>query len=393
MPFLTAFIIFFIFPSALSSSPNDSVVKDWQTLEWSEDEEGNVSFYEVIVERLERKKGVKKYIECARMKVSGSEHSVKMNPLLKAGEYRYKVIAFNLLNIMAFESDWQAFSIVEAREPVIRSVTLEDGSTVININNINRCVINITGKNLFTSEVKEGKRERTQYILYRVDTGEAIPLTVEQSDGQNAVANIDISLLKAGTYRVEAKDISGLKSREASGIIEVISGNSNDYFISICYNPLFIVHDSGILNTVQEAGGAVKGGIIASKDDTLYFGAALGLLYNKVESIKGEDGALINALIMLTCQKPFMRRKAMLDGSAGFGVMAINGMENYSSTLFPSFSLDANFQYMLLKNIYAEIGIGGIMSLMKKDGGGAAPSFFTSARIGIGYRFTKFKRH
>lgn len=389
-PFIMAFLILRPMPASAQKASSNRAEQQWQTLEWSEDESGSVLFYEVIVEKRDNKDGGR-YTEAVRVRVTGEEHSVQMKPLLPVGEYRYKVIAYNLLNLKASESDWSNFAIMEAHQPVIKTVLTEDGSPVIHLDRAHDDVLEITGKNLFTSAATSSGALSTQYALINTDSGETIEMTVNEADGQKAKAHFDSQHLKQGVYRVRATDKSGLASKKDSPIVRVEVGQTNDYYICAFFLPAFnVVDTAGNFDTVHPIGMGARVAATSSMDETLYFGAGVAMTYNKVNIASGDSGNMINGSILFICQKPILRRKAMLEWRLGGGIAVFSSTKGSDSTsLFPSATSGASIQYTLFKGLYAEIGGEGVLTMARSAKGGISMELFIMPQASIGYRFTK----
>ena len=129
-------------------SAEKSAEEKWQYLEWEEENPEFVLNYEVVIEALEEKKGT--YTEINRLQTETNTTYIQVKPLLPPGNYRYKVITYNLIGIAEVESDWFEFRIFKAFQPEISNIsaTVNHSSTLF-LEEINNGIFNITGKNLF----------------------------------------------------------------------------------------------------------------------------------------------------------------------------------------------------------------------------------------------------
>src|SRR5574344_765589 len=92
----------------------------WQILEWEERDPSSVMKYDVSIE--ERDPKTDTYAEINRVETKGNETYVqaktKEGELLSPGNYRYKVITYNLLGVPETESDWYEIGRASCRERV-----------------------------------------------------------------------------------------------------------------------------------------------------------------------------------------------------------------------------------------------------------------------------------
>lgn len=427
-------MLFGVALAIMSPLRSQEALSKWQTLEWSADDSGSVSFYEVIVERLdtspikEKNKDAastddsvadgKRFYEYTRKRVNGDEHSVKMDPLLPSGEYRYKVMAYNLLNLLAAQSSWLSFSIVEAKQPVLHSVSI-DGN-----------VITVTGKNLFLEDDKN-KGEGTRYELINESTKLAQPLKADEADGKRALLRLEgtgaIERLEAGKYRVAATDASGLASKETSGIFTIkANGEAKvaaikededdsgkeaggkrtrasgiDGSISIGYAcPITIEDDTKMLDILQTKSALFRisctntvklpsGGApldTPNEAKALHIGIAGSIMYTRVATCKN-DGNMAIVNMLFVCQMPIIK-KFRLEGRAGGGVMYLNNIKGDTpSGCFLDASAGISVQFSpfskgRLRNFYADAGADYTIAFMPKG----VVTFIVPA-VSAGYRF------
>src|SRR5574344_1248727 len=99
-----------------TASDGENAESQWQMLEWEERDSLSVMKYDVLIE--ERDPKTDTYAEINRVETKGNETYVqaktKNGRLLSPGNYRYKVITYNLLGVPEIEKDWYEFTIYEA---------------------------------------------------------------------------------------------------------------------------------------------------------------------------------------------------------------------------------------------------------------------------------------
>lgn len=426
-----------------SKTDEERVEEQWQTLEWTADD--SVLFYEVIVEEREKKSG--KFIERVRRTVAGEEHSVKMDPLLPSGEYRYKVIAYNLLNLKSYESDWASFSITAAKQPAIRNVSIAGG------------VITITGKNLFPDGDEENTLDATHYELINQNTGKSYPLKAADADGQTA--RLDASSfgeLDAGTYRVLATDSSGLASKENSGTFTIKeakkpkasiaaanasgdvanlnkvnnnseeSNNSNGraggaagvpsigmdkeqsdvtasnnadiarkpgtcYGISACYAcPFAMKDDTDLFDYEQPLSAMLRASVTSSKSGALRFGTEMSVMYTRIitnirtnggKRKSKNGGNMAVGNMLFVCQLPLPNCNTMIETRLGGGLMFLEGLIDDTSYGY-FLDADAGASFQFFVSRGLYAEIGCDYIMSVMNEGAVG---FVVPSFGLGYRF------
>ena len=112
---------------SLTAEENKEQVEDlpvenfWQTLEWDEENPENVLCYQIEIEKYNSK--AKDYESILSIKTENNSTSIKIEPALSCGVYRYKIISYDLLGLDAVESDWNELVIYKAFKPEIKGVS------------------------------------------------------------------------------------------------------------------------------------------------------------------------------------------------------------------------------------------------------------------------------
>ena len=142
----------------------ESAEEKWQYLEWEEEDPEFVLNYEVVIEVLEKESGI--YTEINRLQTETNNTYIQVKPFLPPGNYRYKVITYNLIGIAVVESDWFEFRIVKAFKPEISNISAEvNHSSTLFLDEINNGIFNIVGKNLFEEPNNGNEISFTTYEL------------------------------------------------------------------------------------------------------------------------------------------------------------------------------------------------------------------------------------
>ena len=196
---------------------NDNFLQDteapaeekWQYLEWEEEYPEFVLNYEVVIETLEENTG--KYTEINRLQTETNTPYIQVKPFLPPGNYRYKVITFNLIGIAVVESDWFEFRIVKAFLPEISNIAADvNHSSTLFLDEINNGIFNITGKNLFKEPKNGNEISYTTYALKNLKKKNTEPLIPQilELDDKNRRLKIQFNMkdLDVGTYNFIATD-------------------------------------------------------------------------------------------------------------------------------------------------------------------------------------------
>ena len=187
----------------------------WQYLEWEEERPEFVSRYEIVVEAYAEKEDA--YTETARYFTDGNARRLQIQPLLPPGNYRYKVVTYNLVDVPEVESEWFNFKIFQAFMPEINDIyaTVNLTSTVF-LEEINDGIFAINGKNLFTLSEGENDISYTDYYLVserRVGKADIRPVILEHDDKNKKLKVLfRMKDLDVGIYHLVAIDASGLKT-------------------------------------------------------------------------------------------------------------------------------------------------------------------------------------
>ena len=204
-----------------TASDGENAESQWQMLEWEERDSLSVMKYDVLIE--ERDPKTDTYAEINRVETKGNETYVqaktKNGRLLSPGNYRYKVITYNLLGVPEIESDWYEFTIYQAYQPEVTKVTTDVNLTsTIYLDERNNGIFSVTGKNLFEGPEDKNDISFTEYSLVnqKKKNGKTVDITPQllehdKSDKKLKV-KFDMDDIDVGVYNFTARDASGLES-------------------------------------------------------------------------------------------------------------------------------------------------------------------------------------
>lgn len=379
---------------AESGNSEDAVEDSWQYLEWDEAYPEYVSRYEAVIEAYSGK--TKSYSRISRLFTEGNEPHVQVQPLLPPGNYRYKVITYNLIDVPEIESDWFEFKIYKAFQPEITDIHAAVNLTSnIFLEENNDGIFIVTGRNLFDLSESETDVSFTDYMLVSERRTAKISLrpTILEHDDKNRRLKVqfDMKSLDTGTYYFVATDASGLKNENSRrNEITVKFKKRFDFNLSAGYSLPVILYDDTFYNymgsNVWPLSASVKFSALSFKHRYGYFGAGLSGTYARMD--KKFDGYKLGGNMILThglfvYQLPIrmmskttgMQRHILtIETHVGPGLTMFTdykfdfGNEAYSSALNSgNFSILAGgaVQYYITNRLYAEADIDYVNAFTK----------------------------
>lgn len=388
----------------------ESAEEKWQYLEWEEEDPEFVLNYEVVIEVLEKESGI--YTEINRLQTETNNTYIQVKPFLPPGNYRYKVITYNLIGIAVVESDWFEFRIVKAFKPEISNISAEvNHSSTLFLDEINNGIFNIVGKNLFEEPNNGNEISFTTYELKNKKKKNAEPLIpkIIELDDKNRRLKIqfDMDDLDVGTYIFMATDASGLKNViDKKNEIIVKFKKSVDFDISGGYT-LPIIFDETINkymgSSVWPLSLYARLSFIPFKHRFGYFGMGLTGSYTRMISNKDTyriGGNLLAAHALFLYQFPIriklktsdqQKHIITLDFHAGAGFTFFNDFKfhfdhNIVSNPLNSLNISIDFgfaaQIYITNRLYTEIGADYIMAFVSDMEFG-----MLEPQISIGWQF------
>ena len=388
----------------------ESAEERWQYLEWEEEDPEFVLNYEVVIEVLEKESGI--YTEINRLQTETNNTYIQVKPFLPPGNYRYKVITYNLIGIAVVESDWFEFRIVKAFKPEISNISAEvNHSSTLFLDEINNGIFNIVGKNLFEEPNNGNEISFTTYELKNKKKKNAEPLIpkILELDDKNRRLKIqfDMDDLDVGTYIFMATDASGLKNViDKKNEIIVKFKKSVDFDISGGYT-LPIIFDETINKymgtSVWPLSLYARLSFVPFKHRFGYFGMGLTSSYTRMISNKDTyriGGNLLAAHALFVYQFPIriklktsdqQKHIITLDFHAGAGFTFFNDFKfhfdhNIVSNPLNSLNISIDFgfaaQIYITNRLYTEIGADYIMAFVSDMEFG-----MLEPQISIGWQF------
>lgn len=183
---------------------------------------------------------------------------------LAAGEYRYRLIVYNLLDKPAATTEWYPFTVVRARQPRVTDVSPD----TIYFEEDNSDLFSVDGKNLLADSVY---RFRSTVPPGRVYTGSVAGI---DEDERNAEVLFSITDIEVGLYDLYVENPGGLS--DALGPVKFAFIKPMDFDVSAGYMPLFVLWDDTIEqyfeSVVFPLGTVVKATFIPLKRKFGYFG-------------------------------------------------------------------------------------------------------------------------
>ncbi|MBQ9238122.1 MAG: hypothetical protein IJ191_02225 [Treponema sp.] len=357
----------------------------WQYLEWDEAEPDYVSTYEIVVERYITRTRTE---EVARLHTTDNTPRVQIQPLLVPGNYRYKVISYDLLGLSGVESDWAPFVIYRAYQPEIHRTVTATQTQELYLEDENTGTFVIEGRNLFELQKDERDVMFTDYQLVNEHSGRIVPVAqVLSHDDDNARVQLSFNRerLSKGEWHVVAVDASGLKSApDENSRITVRLRKWLDVNISLGYAPPFTVFES-----IDNFGLPLSPvGLLARVTffPLKYYWGYLGIGVNAhyaymMGGTARRDGNRLRGHLMETyCniayQLPLLKRRARFEAHAGIGFLFLYNYtfafgNTYTSTSFNaarfSFDIGGAFQWYFTSRLYGEFNVDFVFAPKSGD--------------------------
>ena len=366
---------------------NEEAVEDsWQYLEWDETYPEYVLRYEAVIERYSEK--TKTYSRISRLFTEGNETSVQVKPLLTPGNYRYKVITYNLIDVPEIESDWFEFKIYKAFQPEITDIhTTVNLTANVFLDESNDGIFVVSGKNLFDLSEGETDVSFTDYVLVsdRKASKTVLQPTILEHDDKNRRLKVqfDIKSLDSGTYYFIATDASGLKNEKSRHNEVIVKFKKRfDFNLSAGYSLPAILYDDTFSkymgSSVWPLSASVRFSAVSFKHRYGYFGAGLSGTYTRMDKNFGDyklGGNMILTHGLFVYQLPIriqskntgmQRHLLTVEAHAGPGLSMFTGYKfDFGSDIY-SYALNSgNFsilaggalQYYITNRLYAEANI------------------------------------
>ena len=388
--------------ASLSDTQNENATANEIRQPFSWVSAGDVSKYEIIIERLNDDGSSKPVYFHATTEEETQACLVHIDPVLPPGHYRSEIKVFNILGLI--EDDMTSideFVVRQAYRPEIKSVSypLYMRSTVYLDDLDNDGIIKIEGRNLF-EPAKTGKElTLTDYYLKDGRRKVRADEVLEHAENNKSITfRFDMRKLDVGNYHFFAQDASGLHSDENSDSEFTVKFKKwMDLDVSGGYTCPIVLHDDTFptyLSRVLPMSAQAKVVFMPFKHSWGYLG--IGLRGNYSRLYKQEDGYNIDgnlgmAHALLVYQLPTLRRRVIFEIHGGAGLAYFNNIifhfpndikSTPLNTLSLSFDAGLSTQIYINKRIYSEIGLDYVFT-MNNDMmlGTLLPS------LGIGWQF------
>lgn len=352
----------------------------WQILNW-EDDSGAVMKYDVEVQSLVG--GV--YQTVRFMRQEDNSTSVKVQPPLPPGNYRYRFIPYNFFGIAEDSTEYEYFTIYDSYQPEIRSVNVKVnmGSTIY-LDEMNDGLVSAGGINLFPLPETGTEISFTEYFLQSMTRRNFryVPELLSVSEnGRSLEFFLDLNSLDIGTYSLVARDASGLESEKSNrSQIQIKFRKAVDFDVSVGYALPFVMFDDTVRTyfdrTFFPLSASAKISFLPFKRRFGYFGLGISAIYSRMD-MKNDSYSLGGNLFLghlnFIYQFPvrfrarssnWQKHLATLELHGGIGATLFNdykfhfphGIETEPlNSLDLSFTAGASFQFYITNRLYTEL--------------------------------------
>ena len=329
-------------------------------LEWSQAE---FSAYYVVI--LEQKRG-EQYIEVLRRTIYDNFLDVSV----PAGEYRYRLLSYNILGRLDTTTEWEYIIIIQAVEPSIFSFT----PTNFYFDRKSLRVIYLEGINLnIDSEIYLQRRPGKDDAEFNPEDNQLVPKEVRVTDiGDRAQLAFDEEMLVEGVYDIIVKNPGGFEGQ--TGPFGISVAKPWDLNVSAGYFPLVKLFSNE--DVLDKAGIPLAFGASASflpyKKDFGFIGAELHtfLGYYEFQSndelINSVHSSIFSVQVNAIYQYWFIKDTLAVNARIGLGITSLLGysfefhtgkisdMQNFA---FFSWGLGASAQWIFYRQLYLEGGL------------------------------------
>ena len=343
--------------------------------------------YLVFLEKKNVVTGV--WVEALRRGVSADSTFTDVS--VTAGEYRYRVASFNILDQLDNQTPWREFTVIQALQPSIVSFS----PTAFYFDRLTPRMITITGENLLPE---------TEIYLINKDTRDDNdePLVLKPRElhrnelGETARLIFDEDMLLIGKYEIYAKNPGGLETK--TGDFTIAIAKPFDINISGGYSPmltLFGQKEYFLDDIFFPASAFARLSFVPFKwrfgnlgleltPSWSYISTGSGNLNSSAHLVLAHGGALF--------QYWLIPKELSVNGRLGFGVAAIfNYHFEYNdtgkksdamNTVAFSYKLGTSIQWLFYRQIFAEASVDFVHAIHSE-----IPMGFIRFGISGGYQF------
>ncbi|MDR2901219.1 MAG: hypothetical protein LBV20_06835 [Treponema sp.] len=345
--------------SAYSLLETEEGTRFVQRIEWAPI--SGILRYEIILER--RFGNSSRYDEFLRE----STNDPFLELSIPAGNYRYKVLGYNILDRLGAESDFQPFEVFQAVQPVISEIVPnelfldEDISRITLIGE--RFVL---GSEIYLLPVR--------LVDNAIDQeGVIIPSDIIYSDiGDTAELVFDGQVLPRDNYRIVVVNPGGLHTSHYPFSVKR-TRNPIDISVSLGYAPFIPIGSNNELNEavdkfIYPLGFAARISFVPIETSFGYFGLELSPFFSSVKTEADTytlGTKILGASLSVLYQKPFLNEKLFLNFRLGGGVASYVGMQfefvddttsDTLTTAFPEAQFGISAQYFVREQFFVELG-------------------------------------
>lgn len=365
----------------------------WQQLEWEEENPEFVQYYEVLIEKYDEKSET--YTEINKLKTEENSTSIKVEPQLQPGMYRFKVITYDLIGLPSVESEWKTFSIYKAYKPQINDISSKvNGSSTLYLEEVNDGIFSVSGRNLFETSKNEKDIQFTKYFVVNQNDKKQNILVPEilnvEKNNRKIEFQMNMKDLDVGVYDFFAEDASGLKSETNNNNFTVKFKKKVDFDLSAGYVLPVILFDDTINHymgaNIWPLSGTFRMSFMPFKRSFGYFGVGLAGTYSRLFAEFPQykiDGNLITAHLNFVYQLPIRfriknsdqrRHTFSLELHGGVGTTFFNDIVFHFphdinskplNSINLSFDVGGAVQVYITSRLYAEVGVDFVMAFVK----------------------------
>ncbi len=356
---------------------NDDGIVFTQAIKW--EEVRYCPYYDVTIQRLGKKDT---WSTVREDRVTTPQIEVRLAP----GEYRYRLVVYDVLERPALTSEWFPFTVIRALQPKIDDVSPD----AVYFEEDNSDFFTVEGDNLLAASTvtfvstDEGNREYTLTIVESDPDGETLRVT------------FPIDSIDTGSYALRVDNPGGLSGSSEPVVFKFIKPMDLD--VSIGYMPTVVLWDGTIDKYFESSfipiGVIAKATFIPYKRSFGYFGVGLFASGSRVSNEAEFYDLTMNwamAHLVFVYQRSLIKNKLMFACHIGPGYTVFHNLEFAfnNGVTSPAFSPSSfsglaglSLHYYFKKRMYADLS-GDCTYVFMKD----MQVFSLHPSLSIGWQF------
>ncbi len=320
-------------------------------------------YYDITIQRQEKKNDA--WANVHESRVEGSELAIRLSP----GEYRYRLVVYDVLERPSLTSEWFPFTVIRALQPRVGDIT----PGVIYFEEENSDVFAVDGANLLESSTVTFRPIDGKGKTYKGSVLEA------DKRGRDMRVSFPIGSINVGEYGLHVENPGGLTTTSKPVTFKYIK--PMDFDVSIGYMPTVVLWDGTIDRYFESSfipiGIVAKATFIPFKRASGFYGVGLFASASRISNDTEFYELTMNwamAHLVFAYQRPIVKNKLVFACHIGPGYTVFYDVQfafknGVTSPAFSPSSMSAlaglSLQYYFRKRMYADLSTDCTYVFMK----------------------------